>query len=131
MSQGRVNHIDTVVSVLIADPFQTWEDWRVVEETRQTLAVDPRDIHSGLEEVRRKFDDRVIDHMSRVGRQLLTEVAEGDFQMGTSWRLCVDRWSELPYFTRDITDTPEEVEVADLFFRYPWFFYLIITDPAL
>lgn len=94
------------------------------------ICINPRTLHESLEVAREHFDEATVAHMSRVGRELLNDVAVGEIGADRGYRLCLERWCELPYFTRE----PEPVlgyELYDVFFRYPWFFYLLFTDPAL
>lgn len=129
MTQVLTNHFDAVISVLLSDPFNDWEQWRAVETGRDSLCQ-PRDLHDSLDEFRGKFDVAIVDHMSYVGHKLMRDVNKGDVGATRGFQRCLTRWCEMPYFTR----TPEPITHSELnavFFRYPWFFYLLFTDPAL
>lgn len=41
MTQVLTNHFDAVISVLLSDPFNDWEQWRAVETGRDSLCVNP------------------------------------------------------------------------------------------
>lgn len=131
MTIRSLNHTDTVVSALLASPFIEWDEWRAIEKARLDVLLNPQALIDSLEEVRHLFNESMLLKMNATGTELLHDMLAGGLQARCGFDRCLERWDTLPYFTEEYECIADTDEVMSLFFRYPWFFYLIITDPAL
>lgn len=131
MTTNPQTHTDVVVSVLMCTPFPTWDDWRAVEDARRSILLHPRRLREDLLTAQEHFERTHLDHMTALGEQLIAEVIDGSSAESSTWQLCLRRWGELSYFCYPVGDLLSAADVVELFVEYPWFFYLVITDPAL